>query len=238
MIWGAFAALTNVVFVADFQKAKRSVDNVFHLIDTEPKDAPLTVQIQRDAKSISSSGKCEGNIAMKDIRFSYPSRPRQLALDGLTFEANKGQTIALVGSSGSGKSTTVQLMEKYYTDYGGQITLDGKDLHNLDTDWVRSQMALVSQEPTLFSYSIAENIAYGDLTRHVTQGEIESAARTANIHDFVSTLPEGYNTSVGGRGSSLSVSVNLMFCLQQHLNQIGICFVREVKNSAWQLHVL
>jgi ABC-type multidrug transport system fused ATPase/permease subunit len=127
-----------------------------------------------------------------------------MVLKGLNLKVEQGQTIALVGSSGCGKSTTVQLLERFYDSLEGKVHLDGADITSLNVAWLRTQMGIVSQEPVLFDYSIRENIAYGDNSREVPMHEIIEAAKQANIHSFIESLPNGYDTPVGDKGTQLS----------------------------------
>ncbi|NXM07534.1 MDR2 protein, partial [Tyrannus savana] len=143
----------------------------------------------------------EGNIEFRNIHFVYPTRPEVPVLQGLSVKVNKGQTLALVGSSGCGKSTSIQLLERFYDPVEGQVVKTDLSLH---IQWLRSRLGLVSQEPILFDCSIAENISYGDNSRVVSQEEIEAAAKAANIHAFIEKLPEKYNTRVGDKGTQLS----------------------------------
>ena len=112
--------------------------------------------------------------------------------------------MALVGPSGCGKSTVIQLIQRFYDLNSGMITLENHDIQALNVPWVRSKLSIVSQEPVLFNKTIAENIKYGDNERDISMEEVIEAARRANIHSFVSSLPEGYDTSVGGKGTQLS----------------------------------
>uniref|UniRef100_G1RY85 ATP binding cassette subfamily B member 4 n=1 Tax=Nomascus leucogenys TaxID=61853 RepID=G1RY85_NOMLE len=148
--------------------------------------------------------KFEGNITFNEVVFNYPTRPNVPVLQGLSLEVKKGQTLALVGSSGCGKSTVVQLLERFYDPLAGTVLLDGQEAKKLNVQWLRAQLGIVSQEPVLFDCSIAENIAYGDNSRVVSQDEIVSAAKAANIHPFIETLPHKYETRVGDKGTQLS----------------------------------
>ncbi|KXZ43925.1 hypothetical protein GPECTOR_77g22 [Gonium pectorale] len=143
-----------------------------------------------------------GEIELKGVDFAYPSRPDVLLFRGFSIHVPAGKTVALVGSSGSGKSTVVQLIERFYDPLAGSVTLDGRDLRSLPLKWLRKQMGLVSQEPTLFATSIYQNIAIG--LPGCSAEEVEAAARAANVHGFVSALPQGYQTEVGERGVQLS----------------------------------
>jgi ATP-binding cassette subfamily B (MDR/TAP) protein 1 len=126
-------------------------------------------------------------------------------LKDLTLEIPSGKYVALVGPSGCGKSTTVQLIERFYDPLSGSITLDGVDIRNLNVASYRSAIALVSQEPTLYTGSIKFNILLGALDPDtVTDAQIEQACRDANIYDFITGLPEGFDTEVGGKGVQLS----------------------------------
>ena len=114
-------------------------------------------------------------------------------LQNFTLSIKMGQTLALVGSSGCGKSTILTLIERLYDPLMGSLSLDGTDLKDLNIRWLRSQIGIVSQEPVLFDATIAENIRYGANFRDVSDAEVEEAARTANIHDFIKSLPKVCN---------------------------------------------
>lgn len=145
-----------------------------------------------------------GRIDFRDVEFAYPNRPSALVLDGFTLSVEPGESVALVGGSGSGKSTCVSILEKFYDYHAGNITLDGHDLRLVECNWVRSQIGLVSQEPTLLSYTIGDNIRYGDNSRFVSMDEVVDAARTANIHDFIMSLPDQYDTELSSTSYSSS----------------------------------
>ncbi|XP_055772619.1 LOW QUALITY PROTEIN: ATP-dependent translocase ABCB1-like [Salvelinus fontinalis] len=145
-----------------------------------------------------------GDIEFRGIHFAYPTRQNVRVLQGLSVSVGPGQTLALVGESGCGKSTSIQLLERFYSPAEGQVLVDGLDTKTLNLSWLRSQLGLVSQEPILFDCSISENIQYGDNSREVSQDEIEEAAKNANIHDFIMGLPEKYNTRVGDKGTQMS----------------------------------
>jgi ATP-binding cassette subfamily B (MDR/TAP) protein 1 len=145
----------------------------------------------------------EGRISFDSVKFRYASRPETVVLDRLQLSISPGQTVALVGRSGCGKSTLISLLERFYDPEAGTVLLDGVDIRELNIGWLRSQIGLVSQEPTLFSASVAENIAFG--VDGATQTDIEQAAKMANAHDFILSFPEGYSTHCGGQsGAQLS----------------------------------
>ena len=146
----------------------------------------------------------KGQIEFTDVGFAYPSRPDPPIYKGLNVIIEAGTTVAFVGSSGSGKSTAVQLIERFYDPAHGTVTLDGRDLKSLDLNWLRSQIALVGQEPVLFGGTIGQNIGRGKPGS--TQAEIEGAAKSANAHDFIMEFPKGYDTDVGGGGGGGQLS--------------------------------
>ncbi|CAH8570333.1 unnamed protein product [Schistosoma bovis] len=152
--------------------------------------------------------KFKGKISFKNVDFKYFSQTERRVLKNFSHTIEPGQTVALVGPSGCGKSTLLQLVLRFYDpSYHGPdsgVFFDDINIRDIAPSWVRKQIGLVSQEPTLFDLTIRENIAYGDNSREVTMEEIIEAARAANIHDFITTLPEQYETKVGQRGSKLS----------------------------------
>ena len=152
-----------------------------------------------------------GEIVLDDVKFSYPSRPDVQVVKGLSLKFHAGKTAALVGASGSGKSTIVSLVERFYDPSSGVVKLDGIDLKDLNVKWLRSQIGLVSQEPTLFATTIKGNVAHGLIGtkfEHAPEDEkfalIKEACIKANADGFVTKLPNGYDTMVGERGFLLS----------------------------------
>jgi len=137
------------------------------------------------------------------VAFSYPSRMVTQVLQGLGFEVKSGKTLALVGQSGCGKSTVVNLIERFYDPQSGNIQADDFDIRTINVPFLRNQISLVSQEPVLFDCSIRDNIAYG-VEGGITYERIQQVAKLANIHDFVLKLPQGYDTRVGEKGVQLS----------------------------------
>ncbi|KAF8790548.1 ATP-dependent translocase ABCB1 like protein [Argiope bruennichi] len=182
-------------YLPDYAKAKLSAGLVFHLIKLVPNiDSSSKGGIRPEVK---------GKIDFVDVKFRYPSRRNVQVLQGINLTINPGQTVALVGASGCGKSTLIALLERFYDPECGQILLDGFDIKTINLKYLRSQMALVSQEPVLFNCTIKENIIYG-IEDKVSNSDVETAARIANIHDFIIKLPQGYDTVVGERGTQLS----------------------------------
>ncbi|KAJ2671470.1 hypothetical protein IWW42_003429 [Coemansia sp. RSA 1085] len=146
--------------------------------------------------------KFEGNVSFDNIKFSYPIRPDTKILKGISFQAISGKSVALVGASGSGKSTSILLTQRLYDANSGTVSVEGLNVPDWNIMALRDSMAIVGQEPVLFNYTVAENIAYGK--PGATQQEIEEAAKEANIYNFVRNLPDGFATSVGQKGGRLS----------------------------------
>lgn len=197
VVFGAMAVGQVSSFAPDYAKAKVSASHIIMIIEKVPEiDSYSTEGLKPNM--------LEGNVKFNEVKFNYPTRPDIPVLQGLNLEVKKGQTLALVGSSGCGKSTVVQLLERFYNPVAGTVFLDGKEVKQLNVQWLRAQLGIVSQEPILFDCSIAENIAYGDNSRVVSQDEIVRAAKEANIHQFIESLPDKYNTRVGDKGTQLS----------------------------------
>ena len=146
-------------------------------------------------------GNVSGKIEFKDVKFEY--EPDDHTLEDISFDVKPGQVIALLGSTGSGKSTLVNLLPRFFEYTSGQIMLDGVELNRYPRKYLRQQIGIVEQEPFLFSRTIRENITYG-VGREVSDEEVESAARAAAIHDVILTFKDGYKTLVGERGVTLS----------------------------------
>ncbi|XP_061089920.1 bile salt export pump [Conger conger] len=184
-------------FTPDYAKAKIAAAQLFKLLDRVPK-------ISMSQTEGESWDKFKGNVEFIDCKFTYPTRPDIRVLNGLTVSVKPGQTLAFVGSSGCGKSTSVQLLERFYDPDHGTVLIDGYCSSRVNVPYLRSQIGIVSQEPVLFDCSIAENIQYGDNTRTVSMEEVVEAAKKAYLHDFVMGLPNKYETQVGAQGSQLS----------------------------------
>lgn len=182
-------------YIESITVAKGAAAKVFHVIEEKPKIDPLS------EKGLKPS-ELKGNIAFENVHFNYPSRTDVQVLKGLNLNINRGETVALVGSSGCGKSTTIQLIQRFYDTDSGRVLVDGNDIKELNVNWLRSKIGVVGQEPVLFGTTIYENIRYG--FDEATKDQIERAAKAANAHNFIKTLPNGYNTLVGERGAQLS----------------------------------
>ncbi|KAA0034243.1 putative multidrug resistance protein [Cucumis melo var. makuwa] len=180
----AMNALPNLSFISESTIA---ASRIFEMIDRIP------VIDAEDGKG-KSLDRLRGKIEFRDVEFSYPSRPETSILQGFNLKVNAGETVGLVGGSGSGKSTVIHLLERFYDPVRGDILLDGHRIRKLQLKWLRSQMGLVNQEPILFATSIKENILFGK--EGASMQLVKRAAKAANAHDFIATLPDGYETQV------------------------------------------
>ncbi|XP_024317106.1 ABC transporter B family member 4 isoform X3 [Brachypodium distachyon] len=180
----------------DSSKAKDSAISVFALLDRKS-------EIDSSSKEGITLDVVKGDIDFLHVSFKYPTRPDIQIFTDFTMHIPSGKTVALVGGSGSGKSTIIALLERFYDPNSGTISLDGVEIKSLNITWLRDQMGLVSQEPVLFNDTIHANICYGK-NMEVTEEELIAASRASNAHEFISSLPQGYATSVGERGIQLS----------------------------------
>ncbi|KAH8794089.1 P-loop containing nucleoside triphosphate hydrolase protein [Hyaloscypha finlandica] len=197
VIFGAQSAGTIFSFAPDMGKAKQAAQELKILFDRKP----AIDSWSQDGARLES---VEGTIEFRDVHFRYPTRPEQPVLRGLNLTVSPGQYIALVGASGCGKSTTIALLERFYDPLVGGIYIDGKEISSLNLNDYRSFIALVSQEPTLYQGTIRENVLLGADRDDVPDSEVEFACREANIYDFIMSLPDGFSTVVGSKGSMLS----------------------------------
>jgi ATP-binding cassette subfamily B protein len=152
--------------------------------------------------SVKAVGPVRGDLVFDNVSFQYSDGNSEV-LKGITFKVQAGQSVALLGSTGSGKTTLVNLLPRFHEYTDGRILLDNEELKNYSREFLRKQIGIVEQEPFLFSRSIRENITYG-VGRDVPQEEIEKAARAAAVHDVILSFPSGYNTLVGEKGVTLS----------------------------------
>jgi ATP-binding cassette subfamily B (MDR/TAP) protein 1 len=183
IIFGAMAVGQASAFAPDYGKAKASASRIWKLFEREPLIDSYSEEGDKPAD-------VTGTVQFSDVNFCYPTRPTVPVLQGLNVTVEPKQVLAFVGSSGCGKSTAVSLIERFYDTESGSVSIDGHDIKKLNIQWLRQQLGIVQQEPILFGTSIRENIAYGDNSREVTMDEIIQAARNANIHSFIESLPE------------------------------------------------
>jgi len=193
MVGGSVGALSEIW--GELQRASGATERLVDLLNT-----PDTVADPVIDRPLPQGGR--GAITFEDVRFSYPTRPEDHALDGVSLTIRPGETVALVGPSGAGKTTIFQLLLRFYDPSSGRITLDGLDLTEMKRATFRAAMALVPQDPVIFAASARENIRFG--RPDASDAEVEAAARAAAAHDFLTALPQGYDTYVGERGLMLS----------------------------------
>jgi ATP-binding cassette subfamily B protein len=203
---------------AEMMKAVAASGRIFSIIDRVPA-IPPTFQVENDALYFDGHGKKSDtativsksqtviplSVEFRNVRFAYPSRPDAPVLEGFSLKINPGEVVAIVGSSGSGKSTVASLLTRLYDVDGesnGAVMVGGEDIRAMDPKWLRERIGVVAQEPLLFAESVAENIRYGN--QSATDKEVEEAARIAHVLDFTDKLPHGLDTPVGQRGTQLS----------------------------------
>jgi ATP-binding cassette subfamily B protein len=193
MVAGSVGALSEIW--GELQRASGATERLVELLQTAD-----SVADPADGRDLPQGGR--GEITFEDVRFSYPTRPEDHALSGVSMTIRPGETVALVGPSGAGKTTIFQLLLRFYDPGSGRVTLDGLDLREMARSTFRSAMAMVPQDPVIFATTARENIRFG--RPDATDAEVEAAARAAAAHDFLTALPQGYDTYVGERGLMLS----------------------------------
>ncbi|WP_295073119.1 ABC transporter transmembrane domain-containing protein [Tabrizicola sp.] len=193
MVAGAVGALSEIW--GELQRAAGATERLVELLGTED-------SVQDPVRPVALPRPVRGEIAFEDVTFRYPARPEASALNGVSLHVRPGETVALVGPSGAGKTTILQLLMRFYDPQSGRITLDGLALPDMARADFRQAIALVPQDPVIFATSARENIRFGRLD--ATDAEVEAAARAAAAHDFLTALPQGYDSYLGERGVMLS----------------------------------
>lgn len=201
----AAVSLTSIApYLIDFSRAASAAAELFRLMDRDSEINPFEVSGVQPTH-------VEGNISFQDVSFAYPMRPSVKVLDNFSLNIPAGKVTALVGASGSGKSTIIGLIERWYNPGSGSIFLDGQRIEKLNLAWLRKHCRLVQQEPVLFAGSIFDNIANGlvgtpwqDEPKSERLARVQEAAKIAFAHDFITDLPNGYDTVIGERGGLLS----------------------------------
>jgi ATP-binding cassette subfamily B protein len=193
MVAGAVGALSEIF--GELQRAAGATERLVELLQAED-------DVQDPAQPVALPSPARGEIGFDGVSFAYPARPGVSALDAVDLRIEAGETVAFVGPSGAGKTTVIQLLQRFYDPQAGQVTLDGIALRDMARAEFRSQIALVPQDPVIFAASARENIRFG--RPDASDAEIEAAARAAAAHDFLTALPEGYDTWLGERGVTLS----------------------------------
>jgi ATP-binding cassette subfamily B protein/subfamily B ATP-binding cassette protein MsbA len=178
------------------QGALAGAERIFELVD-EPVE-------QQDTPGAQPLPKVVGHVVYEQVNFAYNANAEQpeFVLHDINMNVQAGETIALVGETGAGKSTLVNLLPRFYDPTSGRVLIDGHDVHNVTLASLRTQVGIVQQDTFLFSGTVADNIRYGRLD--ATDAEVEAAAKTVSVHEFIASLPEGYQTKLGERGSGLS----------------------------------
>ncbi len=193
IVAGSVGAISEVF--GDLQRAAGAAERLFDLLDTAP-------DIKAPARPLPLPSPGRGALAFDDVTFRYPSRPDRAALDGFSLDVTPGETVALVGPSGAGKTTVFQLALRFYDPQAGAIRLDGVELRQADPAELRARIALVPQEPVVFSTDVLENIRYG--RPNATDDEVREAAEAAQVREFAERLPQGFRTALGEKGVRLS----------------------------------
>lgn len=193
MVAGAVGALSEIW--GELQRAAGATERLVELLGTED-------SVQDPVHPVALQKPVRGEIDFSDVTFRYPTRPEASALNGVSLKVHPGETVALVGPSGAGKTTILQLLMRFYDPQSGRITLDGVPLSEMARADFRNAIALVPQDPVIFATSARENIRFGRID--ASDAEVEAAARAAAAHDFLSGLPQGYDTYLGERGVMLS----------------------------------
>jgi ATP-binding cassette subfamily B (MDR/TAP) protein 9 len=207
-----FSSMTQAVGAADM---------VFSLIRRSP----------RMTTGSCAPSTCKGHIKLEGVEFTYPARPNRQVLHGVSFEIQPGQVLALVGSSGGGKSSIISLLENLYEPSKGRILLDGIPVQDYDRRWLARNVSIVNQEPTLFVGTIKDNIVFG-LEEEPTMEEIRQAATLANAHQFIEGLPSGYLTQCGERGVQLSGGQKQRIAIARALVRKPKCLILDEATSA------
>ncbi|RZC85361.1 hypothetical protein C5167_041542 [Papaver somniferum] len=189
---GGRSLALSLSYLAQFSQGTVAASRVFEIIDRIPEIDPYNM---KEGKSLPSSV-VKGKIEFKDVSFAYPSRPMSQIIQALNLVVPLSKTLALVGPSGGGKSTLFALIERFYDPTQGTVKLDGHDLRTLQVKWLRDQIGMVGQEPVLFASTILENVMMGH--ENATKNDAISACIASNCHSFISALPLGYDTQVGG----------------------------------------
>ena len=209
IVASSVAAISEVY--GDLQRAAGATERLIELLNVESlitapasPSAPSTQATATEAKPAATKASTAANteLQLNQIGFNYPSRPDTPALQELSLTIEKGKSLALVGPSGAGKSTVFELLQRFYDPQAGEILLDGQDIRQLSPQHLRQQMALVPQQPALFTADVAYNIRYGK--PDASDEEVIAAAKAAHAHDFIMKLPEGYKSHLGEQGVRLS----------------------------------
>jgi ATP-binding cassette subfamily B protein len=193
MVASSLATISEVL--GELQRAAGATERLIEILQVES-------HIVAPSDKVVSTQQLASEVIFDDVTFHYPSRPEHAAIENLALKAEEGKVLALVGPSGAGKTTLFELLQRFYDPQSGQVTLGGVDVRQMDPNELRQQMALVPQQPALFSNNVLHNIRYGN--PDATDEQVIDAAKKAHAHDFIMKLPEGYDSFLGERGVRLS----------------------------------
>ncbi|MCG9681389.1 ABC transporter ATP-binding protein/permease [Vibrio sp. Isolate23] len=193
MVASSLATISEVL--GELQRAAGATERLIEILQVES-------HIVAPSNKVVSTQQLASEVIFDDVTFHYPSRPEHTAIEHLALKAEEGKVLALVGPSGAGKTTLFELLQRFYDPQSGQVTLGGVDVRQMDPNQLRQQMALVPQQPALFSNNVLHNIRYGN--PEATNEQVIEAAKKAHAHDFIMKLPQGYDSFLGERGVRLS----------------------------------
>ncbi|CAG7653060.1 unnamed protein product [Allacma fusca] len=202
LVWSMLELGQTLAFAPSYNNAKVAGGRILTLLESKR-------SLQDDPGSGLPIGMYAGGVAFDQVKFSYPERKSTTVLKGLSFGIEPNKNVGICGPSGSGKSTCIQLILRYYVPTMGKVLLDDTCIQDINLDSLRSHMAIVAQEPALFDRTFAENISYGDNSRDVSMDEIMEAAKSANIHSFISSLPLGYSTRLDAPGIAMDYKIHV-----------------------------
>lgn len=205
-----------------FQQAFASSQRIFSLLDTH-----IEVQEEPGARALSP---LKRGIAFRNVCFTYSDRQESAVLSEINLTISKGEIVALVGSSGSGKTSMVNLIPRFYDPWRGRVEIDGQDIREVTLESLRAQIAIVTQDTFLFDDTVRNNLAYG--RQHCSLHEVVEAARAALIHDFIESLPEGYETLIGERGQRLSGGQKQRFAIARAILKKAPILILDEATSA------
>lgn len=193
IVAGAVTAVSESL--SEFSRASGAADRIAGILETES-------QLVTEKPEAALPDRIKGGIALENVSFAYPARPDKDALHGVSFDVAPGEVVALVGPSGAGKTTTFQLLQRFYDPQSGKVMIDGQDIRACDPSAIRRHLSVVSQDPAIFSMSVGDNIRMAK--PDATDEEVKEAAKLAQAEEFIEALPQGYDTLLGERGNTLS----------------------------------
>eukprot|EP00924_Labyrinthula_sp_SR-Ha-C_P002659 maker-scaffold_13-snap-gene-3.61-mRNA-1 protein AED:0.01 eAED:0.01 QI:0/0/0/1/1/1/2/0/1318 len=233
LLLGAMGLGQSAVMAPDVGKGSLAVSNVFKILDAESKIDPSTEEGDKDKEDAF-------DITFENVSFAYPSRLEVEVLKDVSFHVKGGTTVALVGASGSGKSSCISLLERFYDVDSGSVLVNGQDIKSYNVSWLRNNIGFVDQEPKLFAGTIRENILFGfdafEKTEEEVLTQVHKAARSANAHQFISEFPEGYDTLVGEQGAQLSGGQKQRICIARAIINSPKILLLDEATSALDNH--